>query len=229
MTAARIDRASNFTLQRTMGSRCSPPAAERGRYTVRGWSTDMEIMTRRLLLRDFTEVERPGFIAYHADPRYLALAGPNEEDPKHSQRLFQTFRDWTSEQPRRNYQLAILQRQEPQTLVGCCGLRGAGCEVGKAELGIEFAPDYWARHGYAIEVGRALLEFGFGDLGLQEIYSVTVDANARVARLAEWFGAEAVATRPGAAWMSARGWNETEWRITRDQWRRRGRITPRWT
>ena len=181
----------------------------------------MEIMTPRFLLRDFTEAERPGFIAYHADPRYLALSGPDEADPQHSQRLFQTFRDWTSEQPRRNYQLAILQRQEPQALVGCCGLRGAGCEVGKAELGIELAPAYWARHGYAIEVGRALLEFGFGDLGLQEIYGVTVDANARIARLAEWFGAEAVATRSGAAWMSARGWNETEWRITRDQWRRR--------
>jgi predicted RNase H-like HicB family nuclease len=29
MTAARIKRASNFTLQRAMGSRCSPLAAER--------------------------------------------------------------------------------------------------------------------------------------------------------------------------------------------------------
>ena len=29
MTAARIKRASNFTLQRTMGSRCSRLAAER--------------------------------------------------------------------------------------------------------------------------------------------------------------------------------------------------------
>jgi ribosomal-protein-alanine N-acetyltransferase len=180
----------------------------------------MEIVTRRFLLRDFTEAERPGFIAYHADPRYLALAGPDVADPQHSQRLFKTFRDWTSEQPRRNYQLAILQRHEPQALVGCCGLRGAGCESGKAELGIELAPAYWARHGYAIEVGRTLLGFGFGDLGLQEICGVTVDANARIARLAEWFGAEAVATRAGAAWMSARGWNETEWRITRDQWRR---------
>jgi len=183
----------------------------------------MEIVTPRFRLRDFTEGERPAFIAYHADPRYLALSGPDEADPTHSQRLFQTFRDWASEEPRRNYQLAILQRRDPQALVGCCGLRGAGCEVVKAVLGIELAPAYWARHGYAIEVGRALLDFGFGDLGLREIYGVTVDANARIARLAEWFGAEVVATRSGAAWMSARGWKETEWRITRDQWRRGAR------
>jgi hypothetical protein len=31
MTPARVTWASNFTLQRTMGSRCSPLAAERGR------------------------------------------------------------------------------------------------------------------------------------------------------------------------------------------------------
>jgi hypothetical protein len=30
MTAARIKRAANLTLQRTMGSRCSPLTAERG-------------------------------------------------------------------------------------------------------------------------------------------------------------------------------------------------------
>ena len=181
----------------------------------------MEIVTARFLLRDFTEAERPGFLAYQADPRYLAFAGPDEADPDYPQRLFQRFRDWASEQPRRNYQLAILRRQEPQALLGCCGLRGAGCEAGTAELGIELAPAYWGRHGYAIEVGRALLEFGFGDLGLQEIYGVSMTANARVARLAKWFGAEAVASRSGAAWMSARGWTETEWRITRDRWQRR--------
>jgi len=32
MTAARIKRAANFTLQRTMGLRCSPLAAERARW-----------------------------------------------------------------------------------------------------------------------------------------------------------------------------------------------------
>jgi len=32
MAAARIKPASNFTLQRTTGSRCSPLAAERGRW-----------------------------------------------------------------------------------------------------------------------------------------------------------------------------------------------------
>jgi RimJ/RimL family protein N-acetyltransferase len=34
------------------------------------------------------------------------------------------------------------------------------------ELGIELAPNYWGRYAYAIEVGRALLDFGFRELRL---------------------------------------------------------------
>lgn len=89
------------------------------------------------------------------------------------------------------------------------------------ELGIELAPDYWGRYAYAIEVGRALLDFGFRKLELDVIFGSTVSANVRIARLAEWMGAEVVATHPGSLWMSERGWSEVNWRITRVQWNRR--------
>lgn len=181
--------------------------------------TVTEIVTRRFLLRDFTDAERPVFLAYQADPRLLAFHGPDEAGPEQAERLFDLFREWATEEPRRNYQLAILRREEP-TLLGTGGVRGAGCEPGQAELGIELAPDFWGRHGYAIEAGRALLAFGFGELGLEEIRGRTVSANARVQRLAEWFGAEVVAAHEGNPWMAERGWNEIEWRISRERWER---------
>jgi ribosomal-protein-alanine N-acetyltransferase len=169
----------------------------------------MEIVTPRFLLRDFVETDRPAFLAYHADPRYRALTGPDGSTPERARRLFEAFQVWASEHPRLNYQLAIVRRREPQALVGCCGLRAAECEPGRAELGIELAPAYWGRHGYAVEVGRALLDFGFGRLGLREITGVTGSANARVARLAKWFGAETVGTSLGTARMSVEGSTET--------------------
>ena len=178
----------------------------------------MEIVTRRFLLRDFNESDQPAFLAYHADPRSLAFYGPDDAEPGHAQRLLETFKMWAAERPRRNYQLAIIQRKEPQILVGCCGLRSSGCEAGDAELGIELAPQYWGRYGYAIEVAVALCEFGFGDLGLERIYGGTVSANARIARLARWFGAVIAKTSAGPAWMQDRGWTQIEWQITRAQW-----------
>jgi RimJ/RimL family protein N-acetyltransferase len=178
----------------------------------------MQITTRRFLIRDFLEGDGQAFLAYHADHRYRAFSGPEEAEPARAQSLLQTFKLWAGERPRRNYQLAIIQRPEPRALVGCCGLRGMGCEAGVAVLGIELAPEYWGRYAYAIEVSRALLGFGFDDLGLREIHGFTVTANTRVTRLASWFGAVAVARHPGPAWMEARGWSQTEWHMTREQW-----------
>ena len=180
----------------------------------------MEIVTKRFLLRDFIEDDAPAFEAYHADPRSLEFYGADEAKPGHAQELLEIFKNWAGEHPRRNYQLAILQRKEPHILVGCCGLRSADPEARKAELGIELAPNYWGRYGYAIEVMRALVEFGFGSLGLKEIYGGTVSANARIARLVGAFGAVAIA-RPTPAWMAARGWSRIEWQITRAQWESR--------
>jgi [ribosomal protein S5]-alanine N-acetyltransferase len=178
----------------------------------------MEIVTKRFLLRDFVESDRSPFLDYQSDSRSQIFYEPSEASPENVTRLFETFCTWASEHPRLNYQLAIVQRREPYVLVGCCGLRGKGYDAGEMELGIELAPDYWGRYAYAIEVGCALLDFGFRELKLDVISSSTVSANVRIARLAEWIGAEVIAIRPGSSWMSERGWNEVDWRITRERW-----------
>jgi [ribosomal protein S5]-alanine N-acetyltransferase len=175
------------------------------------------IATRRFQLRDFAPADRAAFLAYHADPRYLALYGPAEADPGHALVLLGTFALWAAERPRRNWQLAVV-RREGEALVGCCGLRCAGCEEGSAEIGIELAPAYWGRHGVALEIARALVGFGFGELGLERLFGVTTSANAPAGRLAGWFGATQIGNRPGPAWMQARGWTETTWLVSREGW-----------
>ena len=185
----------------------------------------MELATKRFLLRDFNDADTAAFEAYHNDPRSQEFYGAEQTKPEHARELIGLFKAWAAAQPRLNYQLAIIQRSGPQVLVGCCGVRCAGSEPGTAELGIELAPEYWGRYAYAIEVMRALVEFGFGTLELQTIYGGTVSANSRVARLVSSFGATAIA-RPTPAWMSSRGWTQVEWRITRSQWER-GRLPRR--
>jgi len=180
----------------------------------------MEIVTKRFLLRDFVESDRSPFLDYQADPHSQLFYEPSEASSENSARLFETFRTWASEYPRLNYQFSIVQRREPYALVGCCGLRRRGCDQGEMELGIELAPNYWGRYAYAIEVGRAVLNFGFRELKLDVISGSTVSANVRINRLAEWIGAEVVARRPSSKWMSEQGWSKVDWRITRAQWDR---------
>jgi len=185
----------------------------------------MELMTKRSLLRDFIDADLPAFEAYHADPRSLESYGTDEVNPGHARQLIQLFRAWATEQPRHNFQVAIIRRDDAQTLIGCCGLRSKDSEPGKAELGVELAPEYWGRFGYAIEIMRSLVDFGFADLGLREIYGSTVSANTKIWRLATSFAAVAV-ERPTPAWMMAKGWRQIEWQICRDQWEQ-GRLTIR--
>ena len=147
----------------------------------------------------------------------LSSTGSKRLSPVTLSSFLETFKNWAAQKPRRNYQFAIIQRQGAQLLVGCCGLRTADSEASKAELGIELAPEFWGRYAYAIKIVHALVDFGFGNLKLREIYGGTVSANARVARLASSFGAVAT-TRPTPAWMATRGWIQIEWHVTREQW-----------
>jgi cysteinyl-tRNA synthetase len=178
----------------------------------------MEIVTARLTLRDIAPADAPAFLAYQADPRYAALHGPDEANPAHASDLLATFARWAAEAPRRHYQLGVFDRD--RALVGCAGLRDVDAVSGTAELGVELAPDHWGRHGLAVEIVRALLAFGFDRLGLREVRGWTASGNARVARLARWFGAEPTATRDGPSWMRDRGWREVGWRIGREAWAR---------
>jgi RimJ/RimL family protein N-acetyltransferase len=173
----------------------------------------MEITTPRLILREFTEGDLPALLLYQAAPRYSEFHGPEETGPDLAHKLIGMFLSWAAERPRQNYQLAIAQRDRPEEAIGSCGVRLKDCEAGRAEFGLELAPEHWGR-GFASEAARAILEFAFRDLGLEEVRGITVTENARVQRLVERLGFTRVETRPGSDWMRARGWSETVWGLT---------------
>jgi ribosomal-protein-alanine N-acetyltransferase len=70
---------------------------------------------------------------------------------------------------------------------------------------------------YAIEVGSALLDFGFSELKLDKISGSTVSANPRITKLTEWSGAEKVGISPA----SHQGWSEVKWLLTKEHWKLR--------
>jgi [ribosomal protein S5]-alanine N-acetyltransferase len=177
----------------------------------------LEIVTKRFLLRDFIQEDEPLFFTYHADPRYAEFCAPEELTPNYTRKLLSLFHQWAIECPRRNYQLAIASRQSSE-LIGCCGLRFENYNSEVAELGIELAPQFWSRYAYAIEVGQALIEFGFRDLGLQEIRGVSVSTNMLVARLAHRYGFISIGKHSSPDWMLERGWSQTEWQLTKESW-----------
>jgi [ribosomal protein S5]-alanine N-acetyltransferase len=177
----------------------------------------VKIITKRFLLRDFLQEDETAFLAYHADPRYAEFCSSEEVTLDFTHNLFQQFMQWATEVPRCNYQLAIVDHRNSE-LIGCGGLRQDGYAAEQAELGIELAPQYWGRYAYAIEIGKALIDFGFRDLGLEKIIGISVSANLRVSRLAARYGFQVIGTQPGSDWMNVRGWSQIEWQLTRESW-----------
>lgn len=175
----------------------------------------MKIVTPRLILRDFRAEDLPAYLAGWEDPRHAEFYGPEEVGPDFARSLFNRFLDWAAERPRRNYQLAIVQKDR---LIGSCGVRMEGCEPGIAEFGLELAPESWGR-GLASEAARAMLRFGFRDLGVREVRGETVTENVRVQRLVERLGFTRVGVKAGPDWMQDRGWTQTEWRLTTEELR----------
>jgi RimJ/RimL family protein N-acetyltransferase len=170
----------------------------------------------RILLRDFVDADVAAFQSYRSDPRYAEFYEPGVGEQDDSRRLVERFAAWSAERPRRNYQLAVVERQSAR-LIGCCGLRTRGLPHGYAEFGIEIAPDRWGR-GLAGEASRVLLDFGFDRLSLEEVRCVSVTQNARIASLARSLGFEPLRVRGGDGWMRMRGWTLTDWALGRRVW-----------
>jgi ribosomal-protein-alanine N-acetyltransferase len=168
--------------------------------------TAIEIVTPRLVLRDFTPTDEAAFIAYQSDPTF-------------GHELVARFEAWRRATPRLNFQLAVCRRDAASTLIGCCGLRRESLPSGVAEFGLELAPSWQGRYRYALEITEAMLGFGFETLGLDEIMGRTAEANERVHRLARWYGAT----------LASREEGKVLWRFSRSTWRpamhdcRRGR------
>ena len=173
---------------------------------------------RGFVLRDFAEADRPSFIAYQTDPRYRRLYDLGEDD-QCAHRLFDLFLTWQSTIPRRNYQVGIFLRDRDR-LCGCAGLRASESAPHSAAFGIEFAPDDWGRYRLALDASATLLDYAFDQLHLDTVTGSTASGNKRVEKLARWFGAQIKEQRVGPAWMTARGWKEVDWTLTREDWRR---------
>ena len=175
----------------------------------------LRIKFGRVVLRDFTEADRPAFLSYQTDPGYLQLYDFDDELERPN-RLFDVFMEWQQDQPRKNLQLAICE-STTGCLLGCGGLRKVDDDV--AVLGIELAPSEWGGYRLALDATAALLRYGFETLDLTTITGDTASGDRRVEKLAQWFGAEIVARRSGPEWMQARGWQEVDWVISRETWR----------
>lgn len=176
----------------------------------------MELTTGRLILREFEEDDWPAVLAYQSDPRYLRYyegTGRTEEEVRAFVRM---FIEQQAERPRRRFQLAVALREGGRP-IGNCGIR-TDPERREGDIGYELDARHWGR-GYATEAARAILAFGFGELGLHRVWAACVLENTGSARVLEKLGMRREGHFREHEWMQGRWWDTLIYAILDREWR----------
>ena len=149
-----------------------------------GHNEGMELRTERLMLREFRLDDEVPVHRYGSDEevtRYLTW-GPNS--PAETAAYLNEVVHKAAREPRTSFTLAVATLGGE--LIGVANLRFT--DAGSTgELGYVLARDSWGR-GYATEVARRLIVFGFNELGLRRITATCHPDNLASARVLEKAG-----------------------------------------
>lgn len=140
----------------------------------------------RIRLRPWREVDSPGFAALNADPavmRHFPAPLTGAESDAFLARI-------RAHEAAHGFCFWAVERRQEGGPIGLCGLQHVGFEARftpAVEIGWRLARAFWGQ-GLAEEAARLALAAGFGPLGLAEIVSFTVPANAPSWRLMRRLG-----------------------------------------
>ena len=176
----------------------------------------MQITTERLILREFGADDWRAVLDYQRDPLYLRYYPWEDRNETAVRNFVDMFRYWQSERLRRRFQLAIVQK-ESGGLIGNCGLRRKPENEWEADIGYELSPRYWG-HGYATEAARAMVDFGFRELGLQRVSSWCIADNLASARVLERLGFRQERRLHRNEYFKGRWWDTLLYALLAEDW-----------
>ena len=144
------------------------------------------IDTERLILRGWRDEDAEAFFQTNQDPQVIRYLGP-ALSREASDAMVARQR---ALQDARGHCLWALERKQDGLLIGFCGLKRGpeGTPIaGDIEIGWRLGQPYWG-HGYAREAAQASLDWGWANLDVPRIASITVFANRRSLGLMERLG-----------------------------------------
>jgi len=145
-----------------------------------------ELRTPRLLLRQWRQADLEPFAALNADPevmRYFPAPLGRAESDALAERAQETIvsQGWGW------WALEVIDAAPFVGFVGLSEPRFSAHFTPAIEIGWRLAREHWS-NGYATEGARAAVAFGFRELDLDEIVSLTTVANERSRRVMERLG-----------------------------------------
>src|SRR5262249_15231931 len=134
-----------------------------------------EFETERLRLRAWRDEDRVPFAKMNADPRVMEFF-PSTMTPEETDAMVDRIE---SHFEKHGFGPWVVERKDVPGLMGFVGLIQTAFEAHftpAVEVGWRLAAGHWG-HGYATEAARVTVTFGFDELRLPEIVSLTTENN----------------------------------------------------
>lgn len=175
----------------------------------------MEIITERLILREFLFNDWPAVLAYQQDHRYLEFYPFSTRIGSDAKEFVQWYLDEQTESPRNRVQLAVVLK-ETSELIGNAGVHRKPGNDWEADLDFEIAPEHW-RQGYATEATAALIEYGFNEMKLHRISASCIAENRASARVLSKLGTREEGRLRENKFFKGRWWDTRIFGLLKDE------------
>ena len=143
----------------------------------------MRLETERLILREMVVGDATDMFEMDADPQVYQYTGdfiPKiVEDTRERIRNYPDYKKY-------GYGRWTTLLKETNEIIGWCGLKYID-EIDEVDIGYRWKPKFWG-NGYATEASKACLEFGFKQLGVEQIVGQLYEENKASIRVLEKIG-----------------------------------------
>ena len=182
----------------------------------------MQLLTQRLILREFEEGDWVHTQVYESNPLVVRYQTNDVLNEQQSREYLRGSIATAREEPRRTFDLAVTLR-EAGTLIGRAGLQRADVEPREAALWFVGNPTHWGK-GYITEAATALLRFGFEELGLHRVFGDCDPRNPASARVMEKLGMRKEAHFVENAFIKGQWCDSLIFALLQREWRSRASL-----
>lgn len=139
------------------------------------------LQTTRLILRELTVEDTPCFYQLNLNPNVVRYTGDVPfQSGSEAEAFLKNYKDYETT----GYGRWAVIDKASHAFLGWCGLKFDGKET---DIGFRFFEEYWNK-GYATESAKACLNYGFNELGLDEIVGRAMKENIASIKVLEKIG-----------------------------------------
>jgi ribosomal-protein-alanine N-acetyltransferase len=160
---------------------------------------NIKINTKHLTLRPFCESDSEAIFRIQSNPEMTKYTPDEPWKSIEEGKEFIKLTQWLYELKHATFRhfFAIIEK-ESKNLIGYCGVGGIAYDRTENEVFYAIEKGFWGK-GYATEVGKAMLEYGFIQLGLKKIIAAVHIKNLASIRVLEKIGLKRVGIINGLA------------------------------